>query len=129
MLHRYHIAMVRSEREQLSGVIEIDESLVGGIKKGGKRGRGTDKSIIVIAIEIKEPTGFGRIRMRHIPNASGDNLVPFVCDVVTPGTKAQTDGWAGLMVCKKRVIYTKRKYFLPTTILHNCFYARCSSGC
>ena len=95
MLHRYRIAMVRSEREQLSGIVEIDESLVGGVDHGGKRGRGADKAIVVIAIEIKEPMGFGRVRMRHIPDASGDKLVPFVCGVVTPGTTIQTDGWGG----------------------------------
>ncbi len=65
MLHRYRIAMVRSEREQLSGIVEIDESLVGGVNHGGKRGRGADKAVVVIAVEIKEPKGFGRIRMCH----------------------------------------------------------------
>jgi len=95
MLHRYRIAMVRSEREQLSGIVELDESLVGGIDHGGKRGRGSDKAIVVIAVEVKEPKGFGRIRMRHLPDASGDNLVPFVCDVVTSGATVQTDGWGG----------------------------------
>ena len=95
MLHRYRIAMVRSEREQLSGIVEIDESLVGGVDHGGKRGRGADKAIVVIAVEVKDPMGFGRVRMRHIPNASGDELVPFVCAVVTPGTIVQTDGWGG----------------------------------
>lgn len=95
MLHRYRIAMVRSEREQLSGIVEVDESLVGGVDHGGKRGRGADKAIVVIAVEIEEPMGFGRVRMRHIPDASGDKLVPFVCDVVTPGATVQTDGWGG----------------------------------
>lgn len=95
MLHQYRIAMVRSEREQLSGIVEIDESLVGGVDHGGKRGRGSDKAIVVIAVEIKEPKGFGRVRMRHLPDASGDKLVPFVCDVVTPGATVQTDGWGG----------------------------------
>ena len=95
MLHQYRIAMVRSEREQLSGIVEIDESLVGGVDHGGKRGRGADKAIVVIAVEIKEPKGVGRVRMRHLPDASGNKLVPFVCDVVTPGTTVQTDGWGG----------------------------------
>ena len=95
MLHQYRIAMVRSEREQLSGIVEIDESLVGGVDHGGKRGRGADKAIVVIAVEIEEPMGFGRVRMRHISDASGDKLVPFVCDVVTPGATVQTDGWGG----------------------------------
>lgn len=95
MLHRYRIAMVRSERNQLSGIVEIDESFMGGIDHGGKRGRGADKAIIVIAIEIEEPKGYGRIRMRHIANASGNELIPFVCDVVLPGAIVQTDGWSG----------------------------------
>ena len=95
MLHRYRIAMERSEREPLTGTVEIDESLVGGIDHGGKRGRGADKAIVVIAVEVKEPKGFGRVRMRHIPDASGGKLVPFVCDVVSPGTTVQTDGWGG----------------------------------
>lgn len=95
MLHRYRIAMVRSEREPLSGIIEIDESFVGGIDHGGKRGRGADKAIIVIAVEIKEPKGFGRIRMRHIPDASGGTLVSFVRDIAVTGATIQTDGWGG----------------------------------
>ena len=69
LLQRYRIAMVRSERERLSGIVEIDESLMGGVEHGGKRGRGTDKAIVVIAVELKEPKGFGRIRMRRIPDA------------------------------------------------------------
>ena len=95
ILQRYRIAMVRSNRERLSGTVEVDETLVGGIKHRGKRGRGTDKSVIVIAVEIMKPRGFGRIRMRHISDAAGDKLVPFVCDVVTPEAVVQTDGWRG----------------------------------
>lgn len=95
ILQRYRIAMVRSNRERLSGTVEVDETLVGGIKHGGKRGRGTNKSVVVIAVEIMEPKGFGRIRMKHITDAAGDKLVPFVCDVVAFGSVVQTDGWLG----------------------------------
>jgi transposase-like protein len=95
MLQRYRVSMVRSERERLSGTVEVDETLVGGVEQGGKRGRGTSKSIVVIAVEIKEPKGFGRIRMRHISDASGANLQPFICDVVAQGATVRTDGWTG----------------------------------
>jgi len=37
MLQRYRVAMVRSERDLLSGAIEVDETLVGGVALGGKR--------------------------------------------------------------------------------------------
>lgn len=95
ILQRYRVSMVRSERERLSGSVEVDETLVGGVVRGGKRGRGTSKSIVVIAVEVKEPKGFGRIRMRHIPDASGINLQPFICDVVAKGATVCTDGWSG----------------------------------
>ena len=95
ILQRYRVAMVRSERGRLSGTVEVDESLVGGVEHGGKRGRGTIKPIVVIAVEVKEPKGFGRVRMRHIPDASGASVVPFVCDVIAQGALVHTDGWGG----------------------------------
>jgi transposase-like protein len=95
MLQRYRVSMVRSERERLSGTVEVDETLVGGVEQGGKRGRGTSKSIVVIAVEIKESKEFGRIRMRHVSDASSANLQPFICDVVAQGATVRTDGWTG----------------------------------
>lgn len=95
MLQRFRVAMVDSERKQLSGTIEVDETFIGGPEQGGKRGRGAVKCIVVIAIEILEPKGFGRLRMRHIPDASSNSLVPFICDVATLGSTIHTDGWSG----------------------------------
>lgn len=79
----------------MSGAVEIDETLVGGVVREGKRGRGTSRSIVVIAVEVKEPNGFGRIRMRHVHDASDANLQPFVSDVVAQGSTVRTDGWTG----------------------------------
>lgn len=67
MLHRYRVAMLRAEREPLRGDVEVDEIFVGGVDHGGKPGRGTRKCIVVIAVEIKQPKGFGRVRMRPRP--------------------------------------------------------------
>ena len=33
--------------------------------------------------------------MRHVPHASGATLLPFVCDVVAPGSTVRTDAWGG----------------------------------
>lgn len=93
MLHRYRVAMVRVERQPLAGTVEVDEAFVGGEEHGGKRGRGSDQAIVVIAIEVQESKGFGRVRMRRVPDASAGSLVPFVCDVVAPGAVVHTDGW------------------------------------
>lgn len=95
MLQRFRVAMVNSERMKLTGTVEVDETFVGGEEHGGKRGRGTDKDIVVIAVEIKEGRGFGRTRMRHIPDASGASLLPFIQDSISPDATLITDGWRG----------------------------------
>lgn len=96
MLHKLRTAMVRPGRDGLKGEVEVDETFVGGVAHGGKRGRAAArKSIVVIAVEVLSPKGFGRVRMRCVPNASGASLVPFVCDVVEPGSTVLTDGWRG----------------------------------
>ena len=82
MLQRYRVSMVRSERGRLVGEVEVDETFIGGVKKGGKRGRGSSKSIVVIAVEVKEPKGFGRVRMRYIPDASAENLHPYTFGLI-----------------------------------------------
>lgn len=95
LLQRYRIAMVRTDRKPLSGNVEVDETFVGGVERGAKRGRGALKCVVVVAVEIMEPKGFGRIRMRHVPDASAKSLVPFVREVVEPGSVIVTDGWGG----------------------------------
>jgi transposase-like protein len=95
MLHRFRVAMVRAARESLSGEVEVDEAMIGGVEEGGKRGRGTSKEIVVIAIEIKRPKGFGSIRMRHVPDASAKNLGAFVRETIEPKSILCTDGWRG----------------------------------
>ncbi len=88
--------MVRPGRERLHGRVEVDETYVGGSESGSKRGRGSEKKqIVVIAVEIHSPMGFGRIRMRRITDVKGVSLVPFVCDVVEQGSEILTDGWSG----------------------------------
>jgi transposase-like protein len=95
LLQRFRVAMVRAEREQLSGDIEVDETYVGGIDHGGKCGRGSSKCVVVMAVEVLQPRGFGRIRMRHTANASSASLLPFVSDVVAEGSVVITDAWVG----------------------------------
>lgn len=95
MLQRFRVAMVRAGRSRLSGTVEVDETMVGGIKQGGKKGRGAAKSVVVIAVEVLEPKGFGRVRIRHVPDASSGSLLPFIYDTVALGASVHTDGWRG----------------------------------
>lgn len=94
-LHKMRHAMVRPGRDRLSGKVEVDETYVGGAETG-VRGRETEKkALVVVAIEIHEPFGFGRVRLRQVPDVSGASLVPFVREMIEPGSEVLTDGWGG----------------------------------
>jgi len=86
--------MVRPDRDALDGIVEVDETLIGGVKPG-KRGRGADgKVLVAIGVEVHE-SGPGRVRMRRITDASADTLTDFVLDHVARGAEVHTDAWGG----------------------------------
>ena len=93
-LHKLRRAMVRPGRECLSGVVEADETYVGGPREG-KRGRGAfGKQIVFIAAEVRGRK-LGRIRLSSIPDVSGATLVSAVSQAVAAGATVRTDGWRG----------------------------------
>jgi transposase-like protein len=99
-LHKFRRVMVLSDREKLSGIVEVDETFVGG-KKSGKRGRGAEgKMLVIIAVEIKD-FGTGRIRLSYLPDASRKSINPFLKDNITEGTHVVTDGWKGYVDIRK----------------------------
>ena len=99
MLHRFRRAMVRPDRDRLKGMVEIDETYVAITDRDEPRsaqGRknNTTKVLVALAVEVLEPKGFGRIRLRRIAADSAEFVVPFVQASVEPGTQVRTDGSA-----------------------------------
>ena len=85
--------MVRPGRELLSGKIEVDEFYLGG-DESGVHGRETEsKALVVVAAEI-DGKKTGRIRLRHVADASAESLIPFIEETIKPGSEIRTDGWA-----------------------------------
>jgi transposase-like protein/predicted RNA-binding Zn-ribbon protein involved in translation (DUF1610 family) len=101
MLHKLRRAMVRPDRDRLSGEVEVDETYVGGVEPGVSGRQTVTKAIVVIAVELHEPRGFGRIRLRQIPDVTSRSLVSFVRDVVAPGSGVHTDGWGSYLTLPK----------------------------
>ena len=93
-LHKLRRAMVRPERERLSGEIEIDETYVGGPEEG-KRGRETERKAIVVLATEKRGHAIGRIRLRRINDVSAESLRQFIRETIEPGATIHTDGWKG----------------------------------
>jgi transposase-like protein/predicted RNA-binding Zn-ribbon protein involved in translation (DUF1610 family) len=99
-LHKLRRVMVRPNREKLSGIIEIDETFIGG-SRPGKRGRGAEnKTLVIIAVEDtssieSKGKGIGRIRLGCIDDASSNSLIQFIKAHVVSGSTIRTDGWLG----------------------------------
>lgn len=94
-LHKLRRAMVRPGRDRLEGMVEADESYLGG-EKPGKRGRGAHgKALVLLAVQLQPGDEIGRIRLVRVPDASGQSLVPALATMVTPGSEVKTDGWGG----------------------------------
>lgn len=91
-LHRMRRVMVLPGRSLLRGEVEVDETLIGGVKHG-KRGRGAaGKTLVLIAAEMRG-VAIGRIRLQIIPDASAETLEGAIKEVVEPGSEIVTDGW------------------------------------
>lgn len=96
MQQRIRAAMLTEENELLQGIVEADETYVGGKpRKGnrrdddkpGKRGRGTKKTPVVGAVERG-----GRVVARVADDLSGKGLLRFLKDTIEPaGTLLITD--------------------------------------
>lgn len=97
MLHRLRRAMVRPEREMLSGEVEIDETYIALTDRQfpsspvGQKSN-TTKVLVVIAVEILHPKGFGRIRIRRLEKGDREHLTPFIKESVSPGSVIHSDG-------------------------------------
>ena len=95
-LHKLRRAMVRPDRELLAGVVEVDESFVGG-RATGRQGASTDKVPVMIAVEnsgtqVNRKLLLGRVRLAVADAPGSKQLVEFARTTVAPGSLIRTDG-------------------------------------
>ena len=120
MLHRFRRAMVRPERNKLHGLVEVDETYLDVVNTESevprsRRKSHTNKVLIVIGVELKEPKGFGRIRLRRIPDDRALSVLPFVEDEIAAGATVRTDGSAAYLKLKELGYHHDRKVMLGAT--------------
>ena len=94
LCRRLRRAMVNPLREPLKGVIEVDDTYVGG---PGKKHPGRyigEKAIVVVAVENRGDHT-GRIRLEVVPDLSSESLHAFACKNISAGSQINTDDWRG----------------------------------
>lgn len=83
----------RDDNYQLSGIIEMDDGYVGGCCHDGKRGRGTTKPKIVVALSKTENGAALFARMKVVENVKGQTLQQIVDKYFEAGARVECDGY------------------------------------
>lgn len=96
MEHRIRHAMAHSPfGGKLGGIVEADETYIGGRRRGQGGGVG-GKAPVFALVERK-----GRVRSFALPTVTGKNLREIIRDNVTPETRMMTDEFKGYRGLKK----------------------------
>ena len=91
-MHKLRRAMVRPDREQLAGVVEVDETFVGGVSIG-RPGASSDKVPVMVAVEkVNGGRRLGRVRLEVAERPATLELVEFAQRMIVPGSTIRTDG-------------------------------------
>ena len=83
----------RDEKYALSSIVEMNDSYVGGATRNGKRGRGTDKAKIVVALSKTENGAALFTQMHVVEDVAGGTLQQVVDETVASGSKIECDGY------------------------------------
>jgi hypothetical protein len=92
MLHRFRKAMkTREERYVLDGIVEFDDTYLGGPTHGKKRGRGTEKTKVMVALSVTENHKSRYVKMVSVPNLKGITVGKFAEKNVKAGSIIESD--------------------------------------
>ena len=87
-------AMESSGNFLLEGVVEVDETFIGGSDENSKGRKKGNKKLVVVAIE-KKKKGVSRFYAKVIDRANAENLGDFMRSNITKEAKVTTDEWTG----------------------------------
>ena len=93
-------AMASSGDYPLQGMVEVDETVVGGQEKNTRGRQNKAKKLLVIGIERKE-RGISRMYGKVINDGSSTSLKQLFDSHISPEACIRTDGWTGYNPIKK----------------------------
>jgi transposase-like protein len=115
MAHRIRLAMTKEPfKSKLKGVVEVDETYVGGKQRGvgpGRPGLTSNKSPVVSLVERK-----GRVRSFQVDRVTSNNLRTIMREHIKPQAGIMTDDFKAYRFVRKdfashdRIAHSKGKY-------------------
>jgi transposase-like protein len=120
MLHRLRFAFnTNSFKREFDGVVEIDETYMGGndknkhaSKKTGKRGRNNETKVPVLGLKDRKT---GTVKATVVPNTKAESLLPIIKSAIEANSIVITDEYAsynqlGETFSHGRVVHGAKQY-------------------
>lgn len=86
--HKIRLALQKSvESQKFDGHVEVDEALLGGVARGGKRGWGAENKVCLIGIIQRG----GGVRITPVEKRDRNHIFPLIRKHVEKGTMISTD--------------------------------------
>ena len=104
LLGKLRSCTVLPMRQQLSGVVEVDEAFLGGTN---------NKEIIAVGAE-KRGKATGRVRLKHIKSRQGSEIQNFITETIAPGSTIVSDRFKSYPAIVKKGYFhdpQKKPYF------------------
>lgn len=94
LLHRIRKAMAeRDTNYMLTGIVEFDDTYIGKAKKGSKRGRGTAKTKVLVAVSKDDDGKPKYAKMQVVPNLKGKTIGEFAKNTIAQGSVVESDAY------------------------------------
>jgi transposase-like protein/DNA-directed RNA polymerase subunit RPC12/RpoP len=93
LLHKLREAMAQRDSAYfLRGIIEMDDAFFGAPTEGGKRGRGTEKTPAIIALELDKQGCPKFIKIEAVESVDGKTISEMASRTIVTGSEIHTDG-------------------------------------
>jgi transposase-like protein len=90
-LHQRLALIAGPYARRLFGIVEVDESYIGGNRDAETKGRSTAKAPVFGAVEAKDDAA-GELVLEHVDNAQAETIDPHVEENVDQQARVRTDG-------------------------------------
>lgn len=119
MLKRIRIAMgQRDSNYKLSGIIEFDDAYFGGPTVGEKRGRGTRKAKVFVALSLDEQGNPQYLKLQVTPNIKQTSVKKFAQGSFTENSAIHSDGYRSYIPALEGYDHIYKNYDPDSGMLH-----------
>ena len=119
MLKRIRAAMGQRDKiHQLNGVIEFDDAYFGGPTVGKKRGRGTEKARVFVALSLDELGNPRFLKMQVTPNIKQASVKKFAHTAFADGSVIHSDGYRSYIPALESYAHEHKPYDPNSGLLH-----------